>query len=380
MEFIRREGEEDNDLIYRLYQQKGTLTWREFTLLLNKHFGWDLSAECVRKRVRNYEADPKHKATDDLFRELEIKKQAFRDERNAWNRQNREQARIEENLSILQEQIKEISSGIFEPVEPKQQIQQKKSMLILLTDWHIGLEFKNSFGTYSPEIARERAKQYISHIQYIQEQTHCESACIVALGDMINGNIRRTVQLQNRINLIEQVKNASELISNFIHTLLGYFPQIYYSGCSGNHSRIIESKEDSLKDERLDNLIDWIVSKLLSEQKNFHYVKPFDNSMTILDVLGHKVVGVHGDYDYFSKQGLNQIVSFLHDFPEIVCMGHMHTGAYLEDSNTVILRGGSLCGAGDDYTIQKRIRGRASQVVAIIGEDGLESIHPVILK
>lgn len=380
MEFVRRDGEEDNDLIYRLYQQKGTLTWREFTLLLNQNFGWDLQADAVRKRVKNYQANPKHKAVDDPFRELEIKKQVFRDERNAWNKQNRDQARTEENLAILEEKIKEISSGIFEPVEPLKIDTTKKSMLILLTDWHVGLEFKNSFGSYSPEIARERAKNYLKRIQYLQEQTHCETAYVLALGDMINGSIRRTVQLQNRINLIEQVKDASELIANFVNSLLSIFLQVKYTGCSGNHSRIIESKEDSLKDERLDNLIDWIVVKLLSEQKNFSYIEPFDVSMSIFDIYGHKIVGVHGDYDYFSKSGLSQIVSFIHDFPEIVCMGHMHAGAYMEESNMTLLRGGSLSGAGDDYTIQKRIRGRASQVVAIIGEDGLESIHPVILK
>ena len=379
MEIKKLDNESDNELIFRLYQQKGTLTWREFTLLLNQAMGWTLTADAVRKRVESMRCDPKNEATDDIFRELDIKKQAFRDERNAWSRQNREISRIETNLSILEDKIKEISSGIFEPLECAVDT-EKKSMLILLTDWHIGLEFDNFSGSFNPSIARGRAKQYLERIAKLQKQYKCEKAYVMSLGDMINGNIRKTVQLQNRIDLIEQIKDASELIANFLHTLLGIFPQVIYTGCSGNHSRVIESKDDSVKDERLDRLIDWIISKFLSEQKNYKYIEPLDTSMTVIDIYGHKVVGVHGDYDKFTKNGLNQIVNFLHEFPEIVCMGHMHAGAYMEISDMLLLRGGSLSGAGDDYTIQKRIRGKASQTVAIINEDGLESIHPVILK
>lgn len=379
MEIKKFDNETDNEFIFRLYQYKGTLTWREFALLINQATGWSLTADAVRKRVDTMRCEPKNESTDDLFREIDIKKHAFREERSEWVRQNREISRIEENLSILEERIKDISSGIFEPLECKIDT-EKKSMLILLTDWHIGLEFENFAGSYNHSIARERAKQYLEQIAKLQKQHKCETAYVMALGDMINGSIRRTVQLQNRINVIEQVKNASELIANFLHTLLGIFQQVIYTGCSGNHSRIVESKDDSLKDERLDHLIDWIISKFLSEQKNFKYIEPIDTSMTMIDIYGHKIVGVHGDYDKFSKNGMSQIINFLHDFPEIVCMGHMHSGAYMEAADTILLRGGSLSGAGDDYTIQKRIRGQASQTLAIMTEDGLESIHPIVLK
>ena len=374
----------DDTTLYSYYLQKGTLTYNELAALINAQEGTDLSAEALRQRIRRYKLKAEKighgESGDSIFRELEMAKQVFRDERNAWTRQNREQARTEANLDELQSRLLDISGNLFPSIRSKKTLcLTKKSMLILLTDWHIGQTFQNAWGTYSTEIAKARLSTFLTTIEETQRAERCEAAYVMSLGDMINGSIRRTVQLQNRENLVEQVKTASELISNFIYSILPLFPDIYYTGCAGNHTRIVEQKEDALKDERLDSLIDWVVSLLLSKQKHFHYIKPVDATIARFDIYDHVIIGVHGDYDRDTKSGVAGLITKLHVFPSIIAMGHLHTPAYNEESGIAILRGGSLAGAGDDYTTQKRLTGRASQMIAIITEDGLQQIRPVYL-
>lgn len=40
-------------------------------------------------------------------------------------------------------------------------------------------------------------------------------------------------------------------------------------------------------------------------------------------------------------------------FPYAITFGHLHTCAMQDEGGVKIIRGGSLAGSGDDYTIQK---------------------------
>ena len=48
----------------------------------------------------------------------------------------------------------------------------------------------------------------------IQKVHNCENCYISLQGDMISGNIHKTIQVTNRENVIEQIKIASELIGS----------------------------------------------------------------------------------------------------------------------------------------------------------------------
>lgn len=368
---------DENEILWHYYLHKGTASWDELAAIYNKEQGTDIRADALRKRIYKVRDD---KMCDDSFRELEMKKQAFRDERNAWTKQNREQVRTEINISTLRDSLLAISSNIFPNIKPQKQNTEKKSMLILLTDWHIGADFDGLFGRYNSEIAKERATEYLKAIEDIQKIQKCEQAYVMVLGDMINGSIRRTVQLQNRENIIEQIKIASELISNFCYELCKTFKRVVYTGCAGNHTRLIENKESALKDERLDSIIDWSVSLFLKNVTNFNYIEPLDTTITQVNIYDHEIWGVHGDYDNFSKNGLQNLMTAMKRFPYMVCMGHLHSAGLTEVDGVFLVRGGSLSGAGDDYTVQKRLAGPASQTVIIFDKNGMVSVHPIVFK
>lgn len=64
-------------------------------------------------------------------------------------------------------------------------------------------------------------------------------------------------------------------------------------------------------------------------------------------------------------------------FPENIFCGHKHFCMYSQESKFV--QSGSLAGSGCDYTIEKRLNGKPSQMVCIVDETGLLNISPVML-
>ncbi len=70
-------------------------------------------------------------------------------------------------------------------------------------------------------------------------------------------------------------------------------------------------------------------------------------------------------------------MSVIREFPEAWFTGHMHTIAVDETNGIKMIRGGSLAGSGDDYTVEKRLTGKPSQLIVIADENGLRAYYPV---
>jgi hypothetical protein len=59
--------------------------------------------------------------------------------------------------------------------------------------------------------------------------------------------------------------------------------------------------------------------------------------------------------------------------------GHMHTCAVDECNGIKMIRGGSLAGSGDSYTVEKRLSGKPSQMVCVCSDKGVEAYYTVEL-
>ena len=99
-----------------------------------------------------------------------------------------------------------------------------------------------------------------------------------------------------------------------------------------------------------------------------------------MDIRGKKYINVHGDYDAFSKAGIASLSMMLGYFPYAITFGHLHTCAMQDEGGVKIIRGGSLAGSGDDYTIQKRLPGNATQMVCVCTADGIKSYNVIELS
>lgn len=390
--------ENREEYIWRVghYADSGEYTWDELSETINKELGLDeeqwLSSSAYRKpwqQSNKFYQNVFSKRTNDDYiselenarRELERMKVQFRDERNAWNTQNRIEARIEQKFDLLEEELRELGKEKYPLGDNCIELDDKKSkdMVVMLTDLHIGVSNDNTFGNYDVEVAKKRISYYLTKVISIGKANSVKKVYVCLLGDCISGSIHKSVQISNRENVIDQIKIASKLVSDFCYELTKHFYQVYFASVSGNHSRL-DRKEDSLHNERLDDLVSFYVENILNHVDNFEYIpNEIDCSIGKISVRNHEMILVHGDYDSYTPSGLQSLCMMTRSFPYAVLSGHMHTNSFQDVSDIKMIRGGSLCGSGDQYCIEKRISGRPSQMCFIVDDNGVYGLYPIVL-
>lgn len=152
------------------------------------------------------------------------------------------------------------------------------------------------------------------------------------------------------------------------------------SNVSGNHTRM-DRKDDAIHDERLDDIISWAVELSLKHIDNFHVLhRNIDTGISDISIRGKSYIAVHGDYDGFNKSGVQNLCLALGFVPYAITYGHLHVCSVDETNGVKMIRGGSLAGCGDSYTIEKRLTGKPSQMVCICTEKGVKAYYPIEFK
>lgn len=393
MNLKKQENETELQYIWRLALAKDAgsldMTWDELADVFNDNLENDYGSSAYRKKFQQaqhfyddvfskMESETYSKELMEQKRELERLKIQFRDERNAWSKQNYADSRVDQKLDYLEEQLSDMGKINF-PEHEVVEINSDNDMLVVLSDLHIGQTFDSNWGKYNTDIAAKRLQELTENIRKISSRHKCENIYIALSGDLISGNIHKSIAITNREDVIEQIKIASKLITSFCYYVSKYFKKVYVTSVVGNHSRM-DRKEDALHSERLDDLISWIVMNSLSHIDNIQFLNnAIDNGIAEMEIRGKKYVSVHGDYDRYTKGGVENLVMMIGYIPYAVLFGHLHTCAVDECSGVKMIRGGSLAGCGDQYTIEKRLNGKPSQMVAICSDNGIDCYYPVEL-
>lgn len=207
----------------------------------------------------------------------------------------------------------------------------------------------------------------------------CEKCIIWCNGDLISGSIHKSIQLTNKENVIEQVKGVSRIIGSFITTLSAHFEEVIFCSVSGNHSRL-DTKDNSLKDERADDLIEWYLEAKLAQLDNvkFNAYDKIDETMYRIKIRGKNYIGCHGDYDDSLLKVLT-LEKMLNEEAYAVLSGHLHHNKFEVNQNINCIMAGSIQGM-DDYCVQKRIIGNPEQMVFTVTKNGIDGIYPIVLK
>lgn len=397
----KRPDEQELAFIWRVGKMKDDgiidMTWGELTPILNKQLRdpdeeWSESA--YRKKyalIKNaYEQIFSGYQDDDYLQELTLQKQEIKkekrklyDERLDLNKRLREEARLETTIDCIKQSLSNIAHNYFSDNHKDFiPMTSDNKMVICLSDLHIGADFKNIDGEYNPDIAKERLQQYLYEIKDIQGRNGCCECIVAILGDCISGSIHRTISVTNKEDVIEQVKIASMLISDFINSLSRWFNNVTVYSVGGNHSRIEKKVEDALLSERLDNLIPWFVEKMMECKDNVNVIShTFDDTLGIFNV-GEKLYFIqHGDYSPITDAAIGKLVLWAKQTPYCILTGHLHYPAMTEVSGIKVVQSGSLCGSGDEFTRQKRLTGKPSQTVVVTKSDGsIYGVYPIELN
>ena len=400
MNLKKMPNENENQYIWRLASAKDSgvldLSWSELADIFNKELLDDdieYNESTYRKKyqqAKTFYEDVFSKMISNEYnaelmvqkRELERAKIAFRDERNAWQRQNYADSRIESKLDLLEEKLSEIGKVNFDCNIDRDYVTYSDNDLICcISDLHIGQTFSSHFGIYNTDIALERLNKYLNEIICIGKRHKSQDIYVELLGDEISGNIHKSIQVSNRENVIEQIKIASEYIAQFCYELSKHFNNVYVISVAGNHSRLVDKKEDAIHDERLDTLITWIVEQTTKHIDNITVLNDgnLDSGISVIKVRGNTFVGVHGDMDTHSKSKVGNLVMMLGFFPTAILNGHNHFPALTEVNGIKLIQCGSLAGSGCDYTIEQRLSGKPNQTVLVCNNKGIECIYNVEL-
>ena len=315
---------------------------------------------------------------DAMNRELARNTVKFRDQRRSWNRQNFMDSRFDEVMDIIEERLDNFAKIDFAP-HSSPVVDGENSMIACLSDLHIGQCFSSYFGEFNSDIAKERLQKYISEIINIAKLNKVKDIYVCMLGDNISNSLHKTIEVSNKENVIDQLKLSIEYITSFCYELTKHFENVYLASASGNHSRL-QAKDLAQHSERLDAFIAWDVCRTLQDQENFHSLLhcSIDDGIAMIDVNNKSYMLIHGDFDSTNSQGYMKLANMVKSFPEYVLCGHRHFCSYSQD--TKFIQSGSLAGSGDDYCIEKRLEGRASQMVCICDNSGVKGLFPIILS
>ena len=395
----RKEGETEIQYLWRIGKMvdAGKIgSWKDITPTLNKQLREDDEYYDESAYRKKYQAAKKFydeifsqqgdedfkKEQEEILREIKKEKIKLRDERTESNRGIRIEARVEDKLDYFEKIIANQGKIDYKPLKKAERelikTKSNNDLIIMLSDLHIGQTFASAWGRYNLEVAKDRMNQYLNKIIEIKDRHNSENCFVTLQGDMISNSIHKTIAITNRENVIEQVISASEIITAFLAELSKIFNNVTVVSVVGNHSRI-DKKEDALKDERLDTLIEWYAKSKLENFENIEFIEPYDNTFNCFVVRNKHYFVVHGDYDKFDMAGVAKLSMMAGYFPYCILFGHRHFPATTEINGIKLVQSGSFPGAGDDHTIELRLSGKPSQTVLVCNEDGIECNYTVEL-
>lgn len=391
---MRQPNETPKAYRIRLYKNKELYGLKndEIGKLCNEAFGVDWDESAHRKKTSNYLKgynDAKSELGDAeqqlqnmieennrLIKEVKKEKQKLSDERVELNRQIRQEARKESYIDLVRRIICEDVNPL-EIVIEKPAIDGDTDLLCHLTDIHTGIEIDNWKNVFNEDILKRRMENYISEIISIRK-IHNSQNCYLVIGEILSGLIHSNLRLQNNMDLMEQFKFVSELISSMLLMLSKNFEQVNVYVTPGNHSRVVSKKEDSLDGENMDVLLPFYLKARLQNTEN---IKICDNTIepeiAMFNIRGNNVFAAHGHKD----SPVNVVQNFTMLFgikPNIVLLGHRHLNGLTTVYDTKVIESGCVSGT-DAYAMSIRKANKPEQTVSVVGNKGLVCLYDIQL-
>lgn len=369
------------------YQKANHIIDMDWQEIIDK-YGLDIHYDTLRKAtqtifggafVSEYFKSKLASQTNDTYlaeiraqkQEIRKEKQKLFDERTALNKILREQGRIESMFDIVKRAIEEYQPIKFDYVPTKIQ-DSDNDLIIHLTDVHCGVDIISKFNVFNIDILKQRLQKYLDEIIDIKNIYKSQNAYVILGGDMIQGIIHLNSRIEAKENVVTQIMEVTDLVSNFIYELSKVFQYVEVHTTAGNHSRSTANKEETTRGDNFDLLIPFACKKDL---KNIQNVKFVDNELecdiATFKVRGHMVYATHGDKDTV-KNVVYHMTQFARKaklpLPDMCYLGHRHTNGLTTIDDVKVIESGCVDGM-DSYAIDKRLVGTPEQTVTVVTEN-----------
>lgn len=321
-------------------------------------------------RVIEATEEPTEDLLTEQLQDLYIERTKIRDVYNAYRRGLRDDARIEE----LKECIKEATETLpkFDPVYVALSYSKKEAVL-LLSDFHIGVECNNFYNTYNIEVAKTRLNKLVSNVINYCSINNVSQLNVLNLGDLIHGIIHVNARIDQTTDVISQTMVAAELLSNVLYELSKHISNIIYRSCVDNHSRVIADKNQHIEKENFNKLIDWYIESRLKDT-NIEFIHDnLDDGLGRFKLKnGKTLMFAHGHQDNLNTIAQNWMGA-TREFVDYICIGHYHNSKLKSFNGTKVIVNGSLVGV-EEYALSKRLFSHAEQTLLIFTGNDLMNI------
>ena len=366
-------------------QNPTQMTWNDVAQLLNVELGENNTSDKYRKEFTRKFKDLIDTREDELTEQEELderlsaklvqlrkEKTIVKDLRNDANAQLRALDRLEYMKQIALESAAMISKNIadyrFKPISIIPGSDSNRHGLLLLGDWHFGIEVDSFWNVYNPSVCKERLQDLFEQVVEVATENKIKTLHIFNLGDLISGRIHAQLRMQSRMDAVEQTIKVATLLYEFILQLRKHDFIIEYYDCLDNHSRVEPNKKESLQLESFAKIIHWHLESMFETVPDITvHENLFGDDIICADILGHRVVGVHGDKDE-PKKVVKDLSSLLGFKPDLICTAHRHHFAADETTRCPVLCNPSLMGQ-DQYALDGRLDSTPAQLFVVLTED-----------
>lgn len=324
------------------------------------------------------------KDLDNKIHQLYMEKQKLKDERSALNRKLRLQARWEELLVLIQEEISNTtqdkylsySKHIIEPEENNEAV-------LVISDTHIGMTVDNELNKYNKEICIERFHKLIDSTLKNCKRNGVTTLNIALLGDIVEGVINLTGRLEQNEDVVQQVFTGYEIITEVIVELSKHIKQINVWSTNGNHARLSKDVKECLDGESFESLLyEYIKLKIesLSHVIDLSNVTLHDNrypdlAIIHIDNCNKTIAASHGTKDKKVATNVSRINGFLPIQIDYYMMGHLHNSHH---QNNCYVNG---CLSGSNSWAQgQRYNNDPMQIMLVFFADGSTNLCEMVLK
>lgn len=422
--FSRKEGENDDQLLYRLggLRQQESLSWTEFGNIMNDITESNFSESFWRKRYKKItdamtECSSEDTSTEKKEDEIKVtikneektteqaqsvfskeedkldyitkKTLVMRDWVNTKTRLLREESRIQTIIDALRED----SLSYYVPIEKTNfedtyYITNGETEAILnISDWHCGDLIKNFRNEFDKNILAKRVKTLQDETIGYCRKFNVYTLNVLNLGDMINGYIHTTCRIENELDVVDQIKFVSRLILDLLVNLAYVIPNVVYRSCCDNHSRMTADYKQHIEKESFCHLIDWWLEAKLSEinEELIKYERnpirmednQIDDNIGYFTINEKNIIFAHGHLE--NKNTVAQDMTFgTRIIPDVIILAHFHADQIKNFQGCKVFINGTLKGE-DSFSVKHRLFGNPTQTLMIFDRKNIISV-PIELR
>lgn len=396
------------DFIASFHKEPGTYTLDEYYLIGDMHrnlsksdkswaalckaVGWKGSPNSYRCFVRRYrftagiereepgrvEVEDKPRPSEDTsyeeqLRRIKMEKTKVHDINLEYHRHIREEARIEELRDSLVEAIKTLKPLPLVKQPYKVEGERETEAILTFADLHIGPDFINSYNSYSPEIAAKRVRYLVSEVIHYCKTYHVTKLHFLNMGDLISGNIHATLRIEQRLDVVDQIKTAAEIVAEALNYLQEAVPELTYRSVVDNHARMLPNKNEHIESENFNRLIDWFLEERLKNTNVKFVYDNLDLGLGRFELGNGKIIMFSHGHQERKNTVTQDFVGLTREIPDYILLAHYHNSAEKTFQGMKVIITGCIVGT-DPYAYGKRLFSHPEQKLLIFDKENLIDI------